>query len=637
MDSTSVASLINIVGFTVGIALYAMLAVMVARTASGSVKGLLGATALLGLLWNAGELALVVVQDLNLAVSPLLSALAYSAVGFLPSVVVHSAVASHTLRKWVIGLTYGLSSIAAILHLYEAIAAHTAPSGDALRFLTVGAVVLATVLLVLNFREPVERKAVWGTALLVFAAGAFHLSDPGDEKSWIVELLAHQSSLPLAMIILYQNYRFAFADLFLKRAVSFILLAATAFGLYTFVAVPFARLHEGHSATDVQAVGVMLALWMATALAYPTLYRFAVRFVDKVILDRPDYQRLQIEIADEIDGLDSSDEVMTVLARELGRALTAGERSVGIADPANTPGPVSVSPDRDRTTISIPTHEPPFHTITLGCFEGGRRLLSDETAMLESAAHHAARKIDGLRATHERCDRELRENEISKLAAEAQLTALRAQINPHFLFNALTTIGYLIQTSPEKAFATLLHLTKLLRNVLSSTAEFTTLGEEIRLIKNYLEIEHARFEEKLNVEIEIDTEAGLLRIPALIVQPLVENAIKHAIAENNDGGSVRIRAAVDDSRNEHSLVISVADTGSGASNGVARFAAGHGIRNIEERLHSHYGERAELTIRIDTVNGSVSSVRIPVNELEEGGEVRKGQTRRSDASNAIKL
>ena len=93
----------------------------------------------------------------------------------------------------------------------------------------------------------------------------------------------------------------------------------------------------------------------------------------------------------------------------------------------------------------------------------------------------------------------LREQEIGKLASEAELRALRAQINPHFLFNALTTIGYLIQTAPPRALATLMRLTALLRSVLRSEGEFTTLGRELELIESYLDIEHARFEQRLRV------------------------------------------------------------------------------------------------------------------------------------------
>lgn len=606
MDSSSAASLVNVIGFTVGIALYAMLAVMVVRTGSGGVRVLLGATAALGLIWNAGELAVIVQKDLGWSVSPLLAAAAYSALGFLPSVVVHSALTPR-LRLWPIGLAYTLSATATILHFYNAITSGTAPSALALQILTMGAVVLAAVLLVLNYREALERKAIWGTALLIFAAGALHLSFPGDEKSWPVELLAHQSSLPLALVILYQNYRFAFADLFLKRAVSVILLASVAIALYAFIGVPMSRLHEGHGATDVQATAVMLALWIATALAYPSIYRFAVILVDRALLKRPDYGELQAKVGERIDAAESIEEVLDVVASEIGNALTASERDTTSADELASAGAISVSVERDGALIQVPTHEAPFYSIRLGKFEGGRRLLSDEVTVLESVSLIAARKIDGLRVTHERCDRELRENEIAKLATEAQLTALRAQINPHFLFNALTTIGYLIQTSPDKAFETLIHLTKLLRGVLSSTAEFTTLGSELKLIGSYLDIERARFEEKLEVSINIDKELEAIRVPALILQPLVENAIKHAIAENRDGGKVTIGASAEDGE----LLLYVADTGSGRSRGDRRSISGIGTNNITERLERYYGGRASFELSIDP-NGSTSRVRLPI-------------------------
>src|ERR671936_496984 len=104
---------------------------------------------------------------------------------------------------------------------------------------------------------------------------------------------------------------------------------------------------------------------------------------------------------------------------------------------------------------------------------------------------------------------------MAKLATEAELRALRSQINPHFLFNALTTIGYLIQTAPERALDTLLRLTSLLRGVLRSEGEFTTLGRELDIIKAYLDIEHARFEHRLTVHIDVPPRLRNLRIPAL--------------------------------------------------------------------------------------------------------------------------
>src|SRR5207244_489792 len=158
---------------------------------------------------------------------------------------------------------------------------------------------------------------------------------------------------------------------------------------------------------------------------------------------------------------------------------------------------------------------------------GGRRLLSDDRAALDAIASLIGRRIDAIRLTQERYERERREQETSKLATEAELRALRAQINPHFLFNALTTIGYLIQTAPARALETLMRLTALLRSVLRSEGEFTTLGRELDLIEAYLDIEHARFEQRLRVRIDVPQALRTIRVPPLLLQPIVENAVKH--------------------------------------------------------------------------------------------------------------
>jgi two-component system LytT family sensor kinase len=153
--------------------------------------------------------------------------------------------------------------------------------------------------------------------------------------------------------------------------------------------------------------------------------------------------------------------------------------------------------------LPIPTAEAPQILLIVSGLGGGRRLLSDDTATLERIALMVGRRIDALRLIDERYERVLREREISALATEAELRALRAQINPHFLFNALTTVGYLIQSAPARALETLLRLTTLLRSVLRPEGEFTTLGHEQDLIECYLQIERERFEERLEARVEI--------------------------------------------------------------------------------------------------------------------------------------
>lgn len=618
MNTLNAASLVNLLGFTVGAALYALLLVMVVRhrrtSKNENINLLLLTTSILGLIWNVGELYVLFLKDFSAGGSSfLLTAFSYSALGFLPSVVVHSAQNEENKARWLTFSAYGLSLFASILHFQSAIFQNFAPSNFALQTLTFGSLALVLGLLVFNFRQTLEKKTIWASALLVFAVSALHLSGEAEEKSWLVELVAHQSSVPLALAILYQNYRFAFADLFLKRAISLMMLTLVAFGLYIFVAAPLLNYHETHDRNDVQAIGLILTLWIATALVYPKLHDFAVWLVDKVILQRADYDNFQVELAQTLEKIESIDKVLSEICQKLKIVLTAEnadwKENYETADETRFSF-VNFTPI--RADIFIPTAEAPFYEINLSNFAGGRRLLSDEITMLEAVALLTARRIDALRVTHERCDRELREQEFAKLATEAQLSALRAQINPHFLFNSLTTIGYLIQTAPEKAFETLMKLTQLLRGVLRSTGEFCTLGEELKLIENYLDIEKTRFEEKLTVKIEVGKDLEKMRVPSLILQPLVENAIKHGISENKNGGEVKISAKLENAKNEFLLRLSVFDTGAGKNAKKTAESNGVGLQNIRERLESYYGKKAKLTIKSEAEKGTLAEISLPV-------------------------
>jgi LytS/YehU family sensor histidine kinase len=205
-----------------------------------------------------------------------------------------------------------------------------------------------------------------------------------------------------------------------------------------------------------------------------------------------------------------------------------------------------------------------------------------------------------------------------KLATEAELRALRAQINPHFLFNALTTIGYLIQVSPNQAMDTLMRLTALLRAVLRhSDGEFISLGEEMELVEAYLDIERARFEDRLRVSIDVPDSLRELRVPALVIQPLVENAIKHGISPLIAGGEVTIAARLehDDSNRTDTLRIIVRDTGAGASDETLRHGRtrGFGLNSIEERLERHFGSAANLRFHSVPSQGTTVEISFPVN------------------------
>jgi LytS/YehU family sensor histidine kinase len=238
--------------------------------------------------------------------------------------------------------------------------------------------------------------------------------------------------------------------------------------------------------------------------------------------------------------------------------------------------------------------------IVLAPLDQGRRLLSDDIVWLTALAQAAARRIDALRVSNERFERNRREESIQRLATEAELRALRSQLNPHFLFNALTTVGYLIQHAPAKALDTLLRLTSVLRAVLRrTTSEFTTLGEEVDLINAYLDIERTRFEERLHVEIHVGAQVRECMIPALLLQPLVENAVKHGVSSRVVKGTVVVRADVQ----ADTVLVAVEDTGPGFELADVEQRSGIGLRSVQDRLRVHYGASASFSVRTDVGSG----------------------------------
>jgi LytS/YehU family sensor histidine kinase len=185
-----------------------------------------------------------------------------------------------------------------------------------------------------------------------------------------------------------------------------------------------------------------------------------------------------------------------------------------------------------------------------------------------------------------------REQELRLLAGRAELKALRAQINPHFLFNALNAIAGLIHTQPGRAEDTVERLADVFRYTLrKSGAEWVRLDEEMEFVAACLAVEQARFGERLSIEIAVPPDAGAVRVPAMCVQPLVENAIKHGAAQREEQGRITVSAAVRDGR----VAIHVTDNGPGFPPGfVLETSGGHGLRNVAERISGYYGASGRL-------------------------------------------
>src|SRR5438552_8520780 len=509
-----------------------------------------------------------------------------------------------------IGSAYAMSSLAAILHFYAAVTTGTAPSQLALRGVTVGFGALLVALLVVTRGQQGRGRVLWVVAMSVFAVSALHLSNhEGGEDPWWLQLTGHHASLPLALLILYQDFRFALADIFLKRALSFILLAGLTFGIFVFGVTPLLA----NGPATMRSSALLLSMWVLTALVYPFLRKSAGWFVDKIVLKRVDYADLAARLSQAIDRSESPGAILEDVSRTLAPALSA--ESIECSESEQNGPYVWVQQERRSAVVTVPTTDKPQYILSIRDLAGGRRLLSDDIAMLERGALLVARRIDAVRSMQERYRRDVQEQEMRKLAAEAELRALRAQVNPHFLFNALTTIGYLIQTAPERALGTLMRLSGLLRSVLRSGEEFVTIGEELDLIEAYLDIERARFEDRLRVLIDVPWELRRIRIPALVIQPLVENAIKHGISESLAGGEVRISARL----LENEALISVVDTGIGVTESSLqrRRSRGVGLSNVEQRLRRYSNTETPLVIRSTHGAGTTVEIRLPI----QAGEI----------------
>jgi two-component system LytT family sensor kinase len=222
---------------------------------------------------------------------------------------------------------------------------------------------------------------------------------------------------------------------------------------------------------------------------------------------------------------------------------------------------------------------------------------------------------------------EHRLEEQEKLLLSARVAALASQINPHFLFNTLTSISSLIRSEPETARTLIVKLSGLLRRLLRSQEHFVTLREELEAIDEYLDIEAVRFGPKLTIEKQIDPASLDLVVPSMLLQPLVENSIKHGLSPKIGDGRILIRST---RQNGHSI-IDIIDNGVGmtrADNTAAHAqpnrasltaGSGIGLQNVNERLRVIYG--ANYQLQLDSVPGGGTCARIVIPELVEPARI----------------
>jgi two-component system, LytTR family, sensor kinase len=197
--------------------------------------------------------------------------------------------------------------------------------------------------------------------------------------------------------------------------------------------------------------------------------------------------------------------------------------------------------------------------------------------------------------------------ELAVKAQEAQVRALRYQINPHFLFNTLNAIAALIRDAPARAEEMVVQLSDFFRRSLAvNPMEDLTLAQEVELQRLYLEIERTRFPERLHFDVALDAGSTEARVPALLLQPLVENAVKHGVARSEGPTCIRIRARADGPVLEIVVDNDAKTTGPGSTGEKV------GLRNVAERLRSRFGDEASLASEDIAEGGFRNTLRLPL-------------------------
>lgn len=209
-------------------------------------------------------------------------------------------------------------------------------------------------------------------------------------------------------------------------------------------------------------------------------------------------------------------------------------------------------------------------------------------------------------------ENKLKSSELEARLAKAKLEVMRTQLNPHFLFNTLHAILALVRKEPETAESMLIQLSDLLRKTLeTSKQQEVPLSEEMEFLKIYLDIQKTRFKDRLFVEYDVDPETLDVKIPHLVLQPIVENAIQHGIVPHAERGNLKISSRLE----EEDIIIEVCDSGPGFPSGVeGLFEKGLGLKNTRDRLNFLYGQNSLLIFENAKEGGARVSIHIPCSQ-----------------------
>jgi hypothetical protein len=405
-------------------------------------------------------------------------------------------------------------------------------------------------------------------------------------------------ALPIFFLVtsIYFENRFEFYDLIVKRA-AVLLASLLLVGAYLSLTLGLLdRLPSGSARPWLLAVALA-----PIAIVLPWLNRALGRWLDRMWFGR------------EFTPVEAVNQVLSAMQPATDEAALVQTAEARLSEMFHQPVQILLGDAVPPAGAIVETVESPTRStapvrIAIKFEPGARPLLSEDMSLLRSLVGVFGHLLENIRLQRKRQEQDLVAQELRLQSSRSELKALRAQINPHFLFNALNAIASLIHTDPTRADAAVEQLAEVFRYTLRrSEQEWAPLDQELAFARAYLDVEQARFGRRLSFSIGAEPSAAGAQVPGMLLHTLVENAVKHGISQTRGAGRIDVRAFAQGGR----LVMEVSDTGPGPDQ-VTRDATageGFGLRSVRDRLHGHFGARASLALTREA-NGAVTAARI---------------------------
>jgi two-component system LytT family sensor kinase len=428
----------------------------------------------------------------------------------------------------------------------------------------------------------------------------------------LLEVLSKQSILLTILGGLVYLGRFRGVDRFAKVGLRIALAWILALTVAWLIFGPMAQLSMRSVAPTAVSLALAAALIAMAAFGFVVSARASDSWVDRRVFGRTDPIAALAILRERLSREETLTSVLAAAERFVHETLGVNVR---VASGASTDvgieegGPRMASPAVETFPVRVGDAEP----LALVLEPHERRLLvTAEMDLVRQCAELIGRRLEGLERESDRHERSRREASLVHQLVAAELRALRAQINPHFLFNSLNTIAALVHDDPALAERMTVRLARIFRHVLTqSERQFSSVTEEIDFLRAYLDIEQIRFGKRLHIDFRVADAVAETQVPSLILQPLVENAIKHGLSPKVG----ECRLTISGVREGEHVVLSVEDDGVGVRDGTRNEAAtstGIGLRNVRDRLRTLYGERGRLLFESRARLGSRAAVYVPL-------------------------